>query len=46
MNKLKLSTYGTLVLAIGLAIFLVNRIKFSIDEETCFVTQGLEPRLF
>jgi len=33
MNKLKLYTYGTLVLALLLAIFLVNRIKFSIDEE-------------
>ena len=33
MNKLKIYTYLTLVLAIGLGIFLVSRIKYSIDEE-------------
>ena len=33
MNKLKLYTYGTLVVAIGLGFFLVNSIKHSIDEE-------------
>lgn len=38
MNKLKLYTYGTLVVALGLAIFLVNSIKFSIDEEARITT--------
>lgn len=34
MSKLKIYTYLTLFLAIGLGIFLVSRIKFSIDEES------------
>ena len=33
MKNLKLYTYGTLLLAVGLAFFLVSRIKYSIDEE-------------
>lgn len=33
MKNLKLYTYGTLLLAAGLAFFLVSRIKYSIDEE-------------
>ncbi len=33
MKNLKLYTYGTLILAAGLAFFLVSRIKYSIDEE-------------
>ena len=33
MKNLKLYTYGTLLLAAGLAFFLVNSIKYSIDEE-------------
>ena len=33
MSKLKIYTYITLALAISLAIFLVSRIKYSIDEE-------------
>ena len=33
MKNLKLYTYGTLLLAAGLAFFLVNSIKSSIDEE-------------
>ena len=33
MNNLKLYTYGTLIFAAGLAFYLVNSIKFSIDEE-------------
>ena len=33
MSKLKIYTYITLALAAGLAIFLVSRIKYSIDEE-------------
>lgn len=38
MNKLKLYTYGTLVFALGLAFYLVNSIKFSIDEEARITT--------
>jgi hypothetical protein len=38
MNKLKLYTYITLGLALGLALFLVNSIKFSIDEEARITT--------
>ena len=38
MNKLKFYTYLTLVFALGLAFFLVNSIKFSIDEEARFTT--------
>jgi hypothetical protein len=38
MNKLKLYTYGTLVFALGLAFYLVNSIKFSIDEEARVTT--------
>ena len=33
MNNIKLYTYGTLLLAAGLAFYLVNSIKYSIDEE-------------
>ena len=33
MKNLKYYTYGTLLLAAGLAFYLVNSIKFSIDEE-------------
>ena len=33
MKNLKYYTYGTLLLAAGLAFFLVSRIKYSIDEE-------------
>ena len=33
MKNLKLYTYGTLLLAAGLAFFLISRIKYSIDEE-------------
>lgn len=33
MKNLKIYTYGTLLLAAGLAFFLVSRIKYSIDEE-------------
>ncbi len=33
MKNIKLYTYGTLLLAAGLAFFLVSRIKYSIDEE-------------
>ena len=38
MNKLKLYTYVTLVVALGLAFYLVNSIKFSIDEEARITT--------
>jgi hypothetical protein len=38
MNKLKFYTYLTLVFAIGLAFYLVNSIKFSIDEEARITT--------
>ena len=38
MNKLKFYTYGTLVFALGLAFYLVNSIKFSIDEEARITT--------
>lgn len=38
MNKLKLYTYGTLVFALVLAFYLVNSIKFSIDEEARITT--------
>ena len=38
MNKLKFYTYLTLVFALGLAFFLVNSIKFSIDEEARITT--------
>ena len=33
MKNLKLYTYGTLLFAAGLAFYLVNSIKYSIDEE-------------
>ena len=33
MKNIKYYTYGTLLLAAGLAFFLVSRIKYSIDEE-------------
>ena len=33
MKNLKIYTYATLLLAAGLAFFLVSRIKYSIDEE-------------
>ena len=38
MNKLKLYTYITLIGALGLAFYLVNSIKFSIDEEARITT--------
>ena len=38
MNKLKLYTYVTLVIALVLAFYLVNSIKFSIDEEARITT--------
>jgi hypothetical protein len=38
MNKLKFYTYLTLVFALGLAFYLVNSIKFSIDEEARITT--------
>ncbi|MFL2996692.1 MAG: hypothetical protein ACJZ00_06085 [Cytophagales bacterium] len=38
MNKLKFYTYVTLVFALGLAFYLVNSIKFSIDEEARITT--------
>ena len=38
MNKLKLFTYITLIGALGLAFYLVNSIKFSIDEEARITT--------
>ena len=34
MDKIKLYKYLTLVLALGLSAYLINSIKFSIDEET------------
>ena len=33
MDKLKIYTYSTLIIAIALAFYLVSSIKYSIDEE-------------
>lgn len=34
MDKLKIYKYLTLIFALGLSVYLINSIKFSIDEET------------
>ena len=36
MDKLKIYTYSTLIIAIALAFYLVSSIKYSIDEEARF----------